>query len=82
MKNVSLKDLKKDLSSLSIMAAKGEIVAVTKHNRPYIKLVPYFEPTVTRGKYFGKKSLTPALKSARRQSRSLEILLEDREDKL
>jgi len=39
MSKVSLKELKQDLATYAENAAGGEVVEVSKYNKPYIKLV-------------------------------------------
>lgn len=81
MQTVPLKELKKNLAAIGRKVAKGEKVLVTKHNEPYIQLVPYADdPSVIVGKNFGKRDLKPAIPKGKVLP-ILEYLREDREDR-
>ncbi|MBI4126898.1 MAG: type II toxin-antitoxin system prevent-host-death family antitoxin [Deltaproteobacteria bacterium] len=80
MKTVQLKELKEDLSSLAEEASHGAEIMVTKHQRPYIRLVPGDAPHLYRGRLVGRENLTPAFREAT-QGRWLDILEEDRSEK-
>lgn len=81
MKSVSLKDLKENFSSWAERAARGETVQVTKHHHPYVTLLPSLPSFVTMGKRVGKESLRSRL-NVNTKGKSIEYLLEDREDKI
>lgn len=52
-----MQELKEHLSALAEKAASGEIVEITKHNKPFIRLMPAAEPAMRTGRFVGKKSL-------------------------
>ena len=79
MKSVPLKDLKQHLSQWAEEAAKGEVVQVTKHNRPYIILSPSGVSGLYCGKRAGHEPLKSILKSATK-GRWLQYLKEDRDE--
>jgi antitoxin (DNA-binding transcriptional repressor) of toxin-antitoxin stability system len=80
MKSVNLKALKEDLSLWTEKAAGGEIVEVTKYNRPFVWIVPSGTQNLRRGQKVGKASISPVLKEAS-QGKWLEVLLTDRNEK-
>lgn len=81
MQTIPLKDLKKSLGLIGKKVAKGERFIVTKHNQPYIQLVPYeHDPSVFVGKNVGKRDLKPGIPKGKVLP-VLEYLLEDREDR-
>lgn len=77
MNKVPLKELKKDLSSWAEEASKGNIIEVTKYNRPYIYIVPHAQSGLFQGSKVGQGSLTSILSSGS-QGKWLEYLEEDR----
>ncbi|MBI4209797.1 MAG: hypothetical protein HY538_08875 [Deltaproteobacteria bacterium] len=79
MPSVPLKDLKENLSHWAEEAAKGNVVHVTKYNRPYVALVPGRDVGLHRGRLVGRGHFKPALKKPI-QGDWLRYLLEDRED--
>lgn len=52
-----MQELKTHLSALAEKAANGEIVEITKHNKPFIRLMPAVESAMRMGRFVGKKSL-------------------------
>lgn len=80
MKKVPLKELKENLAHWAEVAALGESLEVTKHNKPYIMLIPCALPHVRAGQNVGKIFLTPALKKDPTRRAWLDTLLEDRHD--
>lgn len=79
MKSVPIKDLKRNLSSWTEEAAKGERVQVTKYNRPYVVLSPAGATGIHVGKKVGKEPLKSVLKEATK-GRWLRALQEDRDE--
>jgi prevent-host-death family protein len=77
MKQISVQDLKGQLSAAIAEAESGETLVITRHNRPVAKLAPASQPVVHQGKNYGRARLKPALKVGTR-GRYLEVLLEDR----
>jgi antitoxin (DNA-binding transcriptional repressor) of toxin-antitoxin stability system len=80
VKNVSLKDLKEDLSNWTEVAAKGETVQVTRYNKPYVLLGPAAMPGVRMGSRVGE-SLKPCFDKDPTSGRWLTVLQEDRDDR-
>ncbi|OGQ23476.1 MAG: hypothetical protein A3I05_07380 [Deltaproteobacteria bacterium RIFCSPLOWO2_02_FULL_44_10] len=80
MKKVPLKELKENLSHWTEEAAGGEVIHITKHNRPYVELWPAGQEHLHVGKQIGKTALKPVLKEAS-SGKWLEVLQEDREEK-
>jgi antitoxin (DNA-binding transcriptional repressor) of toxin-antitoxin stability system len=62
MKKVSLKDLKKDLSTWAEIAAKGDTVLVSRYNKPYVYLSGNFTPALHWGGRVGKEDLSSPFK--------------------
>lgn len=79
MKSVPLKDLKENLSSWVEKASNGDIIQVTKYNRPYVILAPGELPGLVRGRRAGQGGLTSLFKEAT-GGKWLKILDEDRDD--
>lgn len=77
---VPIKDLKQELSSYAERAAKGEVIGITKYNRPYFYLSPAQDMGVSVGQWHGKKDLAPAIKATTRDA-ALKSLQEDRRDR-
>jgi prevent-host-death family protein len=77
MKQISVQDLKGQLSAAIAEAESGETLVITRHNRPVAKLAPARHPVVHQGKYYGRAKLRPVLKAGTR-GRYLKVLLEDR----
>ena len=77
MTQISIQDLKSNLSNAISEAESGKTIVITRHNEPVAKLVPARAEHVHRGKHFGKGGLKPALKRGKKIP-YLEILLEDR----
>jgi prevent-host-death family protein len=77
MKQVSIHDLKAQLSAVVSAAEHGETVVITRHNTPVARL----GPAGTRGTYSGRRvgsgRLEPALQRATK-GRYLAVLCEDR----
>ena len=79
MKSVNLKDLKKRLSYWVDETAKGNVVEVTRYNKPYIRLVPRTEPSLHYGSKVGKAELESSTKS-HAAKQWLKTLLDDRSE--
>ena len=60
--NVTLKDLKKELSVILKRVSNGEIVVATKHNKPYIKIITSERLLISIGSNFGKIRLKNKIK--------------------
>jgi antitoxin (DNA-binding transcriptional repressor) of toxin-antitoxin stability system len=79
MENVPLHELKKNLAYWAEKAAQGEVIQITKYNRPFVVLTK----SQTTGLYIGKRVGKPFAKSGLKNAtkgKFLEYLLEDRED--
>ena len=73
-----MQELKENLSALAEMAAKGEIIEITKHNKPFIQLTA----ATAEGLHIGSRAGKSTLKSAVTKSTGgafLKILAADRE---
>jgi antitoxin (DNA-binding transcriptional repressor) of toxin-antitoxin stability system len=70
--------LKENLSALAEMAANGEVVEITKHNKPFIRLVPATGLGLHVGRFAGKARLKTVVNKNTRGA-FLKILLADRE---
>ncbi len=78
---IPIKDLKSDLSSYADRASKGEIIGITKYNRPYFYLYPAQDTGVSVGKWHGKKDLEPTTIKTAAGDIALKFLQEDRQDR-
>lgn len=79
MKKISLNELKIALSEYAEDAAQGEIVEVTKYNRPYIRLVGAMNEAMTVGARFGQGELRAVLKKSVPLSKILRTIEDDRD---
>lgn len=77
MKQVSIQDLKANLSAAVAEAEAGATIVVTRHNAPVAQLGPAATALVHRGRNVGGAGIRPALRRSTR-GRFLEVLLEDR----
>jgi prevent-host-death family protein len=77
MKQISIQDLKAQLSAAVAEAEKGNTIVITRHNQPVAQLSAARPPFVHRGKNVGRGRLTPALKRGTK-GRYMTLLLEDR----
>jgi prevent-host-death family protein len=77
VKEVSIQELKKNLSAYVRRASEGERIVITRHHRPVALLGSASPQNVHRGKRFGRARLSPLLKNATR-GRYLEVLADDR----
>lgn len=64
MKKIAIKELKENLSDYAEMAAEGELIEISKYNRPYVYLSGVAEASVHYGSKVGKENLTSSLKMA------------------
>lgn len=54
-------ELKQNLSALAELAAQGETVEVTKHNKPYVRLTPAIAAGLHIGQQAGKQPIKTAV---------------------
>lgn len=78
MHTAPMHELKENLSALAEIAASGETVEITKHNKPFIRLTPAAEPGLHIGRNAGKTSLKIAV-SKNTAGAYLKVLAADRE---
>ena len=77
MKQISIQDLKAQLSAIVAEAQAGRTIAVTRHNKPVAHLGPVQSAHVHEGLRRPAGRLEPALKRGT-QGRYLKVLLEAR----
>ena len=77
MKQVSIQDLKAQLSAAIVEAESGSTIIVTRHNEPVAQLGPARPQHVHRGKSVGTGRIRPALRRGTK-GRYLVALMEDR----
>lgn len=77
MKQISIQDLKAQLSATVAEAESGATIIVTRHNEPVAQLGPAQPRNVHRGKGAAGGRLKPAVKRGTK-GRYMEVLLEDR----
>jgi prevent-host-death family protein len=80
MKQISIQDLKVQLSAAIAEAEAGNTIVITRHREPVAKLIPAHPQFEHRGKEVGKRGIAPALKRGTKIP-YLEVLLEDRGDR-
>lgn len=80
MKQVSIQDLKPQLSSVVADAESGTTIVITRHGRPVARLGPADPPYVHRGARVGTYDWPPPVTTGL-SKRALEVLLEDRADR-
>jgi prevent-host-death family protein len=80
MKQISIQDLKANLSAAVAEAQSGETVLITRHNQPVAQLSPVHPPHAHRGSGVGGRRLKPAVKHGTK-GRYLTALTEDRADR-
>ena len=78
MKQISIQDLKAQLSAMISEAEAGNSIVITRHNEPVARLIPAHPQHVHYGKEVGKGSVRPAIKRGKKIP-YLPTLLEDRE---
>jgi prevent-host-death family protein len=66
MKQMSIQDLKSNLSAAVSEAESGNTIVITRHNEPVAKLIPAHWQNVHRGRELGKGGIKPALKRTKR----------------
>ena len=79
MKEISIQDLKANLSSVIAEAESGATVVITRHKSPVAKLGPP-DNHVHRARSTDRSALKPAIKTGTKIP-YLEVLLEDRGDR-
>ena len=77
LKQISIQDLKAQLSAAVAEAESGSTLVVTRHNEPVAQLGPARLPQVHHGAGVGTGRLEPAVKRGTK-GRYLSVLLEDR----
>lgn len=77
MNQISIQDLKGQLSAAVAEAESGSTIVITRHNRPVAKLTPAGATQVHIGERYGRAKLKPALK-VNTKGRYLDVLMEDR----
>lgn len=77
MKQISIQDLKAQLSAVVAQAESGDTILITRHNEAVAQLSPARPPSVHRGKDIGAGRLKPAVTRGTK-GQYLTILLEDR----
>ncbi len=80
MKKVSIKSLREEFARWAEIASGGEVVEITKHNRPFLRLVSAWGPVVRIGSKVGAHNIRPALQKGLR-GLALKYLFEDRENR-
>lgn len=79
MEKVPIKALKQRMAHFLEFAAKGHILQITKHNKPYVFVVPFSDPSIHIGSAVGQKALRAGKKI--RLKKSIELYLsEDRDE--
>jgi prevent-host-death family protein len=77
MPQVSVQELKQSLSAWLARAEAGELIVVTRHGRPLVRIVAAEDPQVRVRERFGKTSLHQVVAESVGE-RALAILDEDR----
>jgi len=82
MKKVTLKDLKQDLSLWTSRASKGEMIQITRYNKPYVYISAGSSGFMHVGTKVGLENLEIDASITKEASKGnwLKILQEDRED--
>jgi antitoxin (DNA-binding transcriptional repressor) of toxin-antitoxin stability system len=78
VKKISLKNLKSALSKIAEVVAGGQIVEVTKYNKPFIYLFPASHPSLHFGQKLGQNQFEQ-LNCALPKGKLQKILSEDRD---
>lgn len=78
MKEISIQDLKAQLSAAVAEAESGHVLLITRHNRPVARLAPADVPHLSVGRKLRSRRLEPLLKHATR-GRYLTVLIDDRQ---
>ena len=79
IKEISIQDLKANLSAVIAEAESGETIVITRHNAPVARLGPP-DSHVHYPRSTDRSALKPAIKSDKKIP-YLEVLLEDRGDR-
>ena len=79
MKEISIQDLKANLSAVIAEAESGRTILITRHNAPVARLGPP-DSHVHPARSTDRSALKPAIKGGTK-GRYLEVLLEDRGDR-
>lgn len=82
METVSIQDLKPRLSSILAEVEAGTIVEITRHGKPVARLAPIDPPYLHRGALVGTYDWPPAVPTGVGKKRILEMLREDRQDRV
>lgn len=82
MKKVSIQDLKPQLSAVVAEVEAGATIEITRHGKPVARMAPVDPPYVHRGSKVGTYDWPSAIPTGIGTKRILEVLLEDREDRL
>jgi prevent-host-death family protein len=80
VKQISIQDLKANLSATVARAEAGDTIVITRHHEPVATLSPVDGRHLHRGKDVGTRGLTPALKRGSKIP-YLQVLLDDRADR-
>lgn len=80
MTDVSIQELKQNLSAYLARAEAGESLVVTRHGRPLVRITSATEPRVVVGPAFGKTKLRQVVRE-RVGDHALRVLEEDRRDR-
>lgn len=81
MKSVSMQELKLTLSTQIAYVEAGDQILITRHGRPVARLAPLGNAGCRVGAEFMQRAITPVVRGGV-GGRSLEILAEDRHDRL
>jgi prevent-host-death family protein len=74
---VQMHELKQNLSALAELAAQGETIEITKHNKPYVRLMPATAVGLHIGQQAGKRFIRTAVRKNTRGA-FLKVLAADR----
>ena len=77
MKEISIQDLKANLSAVISEAESGNTIVITRHKEPVAQLMPPYPKHVSRGTSVAAGKLKPVLKRGTK-GQYLTILFEDR----
>ncbi|MBL9078672.1 MAG: type II toxin-antitoxin system prevent-host-death family antitoxin [Planctomycetes bacterium] len=80
MADVSIQELKRNLSAYLARAEAGEALVVTRHGRPVVRIAAFRQPQVVIGPRFGKTRLSQVVRE-RVGEAALRHLQEDRRDR-
>jgi prevent-host-death family protein len=80
MRQISIQDLKANLSGAISEAESGNTIIITRHNEPVAKLIPAHPQFVHGHTNLAKEGIKPALKRGKKIP-YLDVLLKDRGDR-